>query len=87
MQDHVRAVSGDPTLDLASDWAGLKGAIQALISAMRNDSNLFVQSGPDAGKEVTTIEDVGGVRRAVIYSSGEMDYIVPLIDDCLIYIG
>jgi hypothetical protein len=87
LQDYVRGVSGDPALDLAGDWTGLKASIQALIDAVRADPNLFVQSGPDAGKEATTIEDVDGQRRSVIYASGEMDYLVPLIDDCLTFLG
>lgn len=87
LQDHVRAVSGDPALDLAGDWTGLKASIQALVAAVRNDSNLFVQAGPDAGKEATTIEDVDGRRRSVIYAAGEMDYLIPLMDDCLTWLG
>lgn len=87
LQDHVRTVTGEPTLDLIGDWVNLKLAVQILIDTIRSDPNLFVQSGLNIGKEADTIEDVNGERRSVVYSAGEMDYLIPLIDDCLTFLG
>ncbi|MHA2063797.1 MAG: hypothetical protein ACXABY_05360 [Candidatus Thorarchaeota archaeon] len=87
LADYVRFVSGNPALDPVADWQGLKPAIQAVVDAIRADPELFVQSGPDAGKTTNITTDVAGERQPVVYTAGEMDYLIPLIDGCLAFLG